>query len=195
MRQQRQRIESRYIGEEVAVGAGCSIVAGLRFHRLAEIGLVWDEAGRHEEIIELGGLRLGHPAIDYRLVNWRDRRQVAIAHFLQPQRRQRAIKLALEERRLLVPSVGREIDVRDIPVVIRLTDARGADLLRGLGGDPVGEAVGGGLSVAHCLAQRRTCTGERRCLLAGKSPHLKIAAIKRRKHLALLTKGAIPVEP
>jgi hypothetical protein len=54
---------------------------------------------------------LGEPAIFGGIADFADRRRRAVAHFLEPERRERTIELALEQEDLLVERPRAEQDV------------------------------------------------------------------------------------
>src|SRR4051794_40032446 len=102
--EQRQRVESSDVGEEVPL-SGRGIIAGLARKSGAEIGLVGDEPGLDQQPVELVSALIGHSPVGGGVANLGNRRKAPVAHLLQPQRCQRTVEFSLKQDLLLVEVV------------------------------------------------------------------------------------------
>ena len=122
MAEQRQRVERGDMGEEIALSRG-RVNARLCGQGSAIIGPVANKAGIDQQRIELGGSVLGQRAIGRRVGDFGNRWRVAVSYFFEPERGQRAVKLALQQNALHVETVRAQQDVGQIPVIVGLADA------------------------------------------------------------------------
>ena len=191
---QGQRVEGGDVSEEIALG-GRGIDAHLPGQRGAIIRLVGENAGGDQQIVKLGGARLDHLAVGDGVADFGDRRQVAVARFLQPQRRQRTVELALEKHHLVVPAIGAQEDVLEVPIVLILADAGGAGAARRLGLDPLREIFGRGARLAHRRSQRRAGTVEPHRPPPLKAVERQSPGLKRGQCVGLFIEGAVAKGP
>src|SRR5437868_9698592 len=98
-------------------------------HRVAKIISIQDNAGVNEEISELAHTHLAQRAPSFGSVRGLERRQIPIPEFLESQRSPGALELPAQQRDLLVPIVGHQMHLLQIPVVIVLAYAGGPGLL------------------------------------------------------------------
>ena len=182
------------MGEEIAL-ARRRVDTGLPGQSGAIIRLVGDEAGIDQQAIELVGARFGQAAIGGGIADLADRGEAPVAHFLEPERGERAVELALEQDQLRVIIVGAQEDVGQVPIVIGLADPRRTDAPGGFGLDPGREALGREPRRMDRGAKRGAGPGERGGALAPQVVEHKRPVFELGEHLGLLVEGAIAIGP
>ena len=194
MRHQRPRVVGGDMAKEITLSR-----RGV-CHRLIGNGGAGPWGIRHqpgigEELAECC-LPRGHQPLKRRRVRCRRHRwQFAIARLLQPQRRDRTVELAAQQRHLRIPVPRQKLDILDVPIIGGLADAGGAGLFRGFGRHPGGEFVGGGLGVGDGGLQRRRSACHVGDNSAIEGVHHQRAVAEFREGLALVCKGAAAESP
>src|SRR5207253_10467377 len=125
---QAQRFASNRLLEEIPP-VGWRKCLHLLCHRVAKIISIQDDAGVNEEISELAHTHLAQRAPSVGSVRGLKRRQIPIPEFLEGQGCPGALQLPAQQRDLLVPIVGHQMNLLQIPVVIVLAYAGGPGLL------------------------------------------------------------------
>jgi len=101
----------------------------------------------------------------------RQRGTRTVAHFLEPQRGDRPVQFPLQQRHLLIPIIGHQRDILQIPIVVRLAHARRAGLARCLGGNPASKIVRCCLGRCDRCDKTRSGTLDRRRTHTVEGPH------------------------
>src|ERR1051326_5370530 len=118
-----------------------------------------------------------HRGVGGWVVNGSDRRFFPVARFFQPQRRDRAVELALEKPDLLVVGERREHDVLEPPIVIGFTNAGGSLPLGNLGLNIYGKVSAGYAGLFDGRLEGRTRLLERDFPSTAEVAHLQVALL------------------